>query len=110
MTNPEDVVNQASGGAARRGIYLAGDDTTVSVKIPPKLLLQPFVLVDFLLPASQGSRKKYTYFRAEQTATFEKTCESCGFAASVSMNFEGWGVAAASAVESDSTATHVGTL
>ena len=60
--NPEDVVNQASGGAPRRGNYLARGVTTGCAKIPPKLLLQPFVLVDFLLPAfPRFSQESYIF-------------------------------------------------
>jgi len=90
---PEVVASSVSGGLARLGVYLAGDDVTVTATKPPKKLLQEFTLVEVLCPDVSKSITHQCY-DASKGANFEKTCDSASYNTAAALHFQGWGASA----------------
>ena len=86
-------MNAASGGRARKGVYMRN-----LVESPPSFILAPLTCIEWLGASDATISKSYESFEADAQDRFSKSFESSGHSNAVSASFSGWGVSASASV------------
>jgi len=93
----EEIVNSASGGLARKGVVIVGDDLAEAERVPTGFLFSEIPYVIELGCHVHAKDTSYSTVDSRIASSFEKVVSSKGLNFAVSGSFEGWGACASAA-------------
>ena len=105
--SPEDLVNGASGGLARKAMFYTGSLIGKESKVPVKWLLDTIPYVDYMGASMPEGLLTFESFESTAASCFTSSLATQGFAVAASANFSGYGatVTAEAAIASDQSRT-----